>query len=117
MDDQDLGLTLKEEVALTALCEKPRYALEIVKAIEGGGGKKISPNNLYPILKKLEKRGFVSSCWGDEAPGELTGARRRYYKLEGTGYKALQQKAATLKAIAAWEPKLAMQPMSEGCYV
>ena len=114
MSQDNLELTIKEEVALSALTGQPRYALEIVKAIEGGGGKKIAPNNLYPILKKLEKRGFVSSYWGDEAPGELTGARRRYYKLTGTGAKALQRKAEVLDAISQWQPGMAAQPVMGG---
>lgn len=109
MSQDDLELTLKEEIALSALTGHDRYALEIVKAIEAGGGKKISPNNLYPVLKKLEKRGFVTSHWGDEAPGELTGARRRYYKLTGTGFKALQHKAQRLEAIGKWQPEIATQ--------
>lgn len=102
MENENLELTTKEEIVLTALTGLPRYALEIVRAVEKSGAKPITPNNLYPVLKRLEKRGLVSSYWGDESPSELTGARRRYYKIEGSGYRALQHKSETLEKIARY---------------
>ena len=66
MDDQDLSLTPNQEVILSALRFRKRYGLEIMEAIEKSGGKQIGFNSLYPNLKKLEKKGFVISEWGDE---------------------------------------------------
>jgi PadR family transcriptional regulator, regulatory protein PadR len=42
--------------------------------------------SIYPVLKKLEKKGMVKSYWkleGDERP-------RRYYKLLNSGEKQLE---------------------------
>ena len=73
---------------------RERYGLEIVNAIAKAsqGKKKIGFSSLYPNLRKLEKRGFVTSRWGDETPEESTGARRRYYKITGSGVAAVKHK-------------------------
>jgi PadR family transcriptional regulator, regulatory protein PadR len=105
MSDLDLSLTPNQEVILSALRYRKRYGLEIIQAIENSGGKQINFNSLYPNLKKLEKKGFVESQWGDEAPEEHTGARRKYYQITGTGIKALQVKQKLLESVAYWISK------------
>ncbi|NEP14027.1 MAG: helix-turn-helix transcriptional regulator [Symploca sp. SIO1A3] len=105
MSDQDLSLTPNQEVILSALRFRKRYGLEIIEAIEKSGGKQIRFNSLYPNLKKLEKKGFVKSEWGDEPPEEHTGARRKYYKITGTGVRALEAKLLLLESVAHWIPE------------
>ena len=105
MSDVDLSLTPNQEVILSALRFRNRYGLEIMEAIEKSGGKSIRFNSLYPNLKKLEKKGFVKSKWGDEAPEQHTGARRKYYQITGTGIKALEVKQQLLANVAHWIPK------------
>jgi PadR family transcriptional regulator PadR len=102
MNDLDLGLTPNQEVILSALRFRKRYGLEIIEAIQNSGGKQIGFNSLYPNLKKLEKKGFVKSEWGDEAPEKYTGARRKYYQITGTGIKALKVKQQLLESVADW---------------
>lgn len=104
MSDQDLRLTPNQEVILSALRLRKRYGLEIMAAIEKNGGKQIGFNSLYPNLKKLEKKGFVTSEWGDEPPDEHTGARRKYYLITGIGVQALSTKQKFLESIAHWSP-------------
>jgi PadR family transcriptional regulator PadR len=91
--DDPLDLTPTEEMVLNAV-HRERYGLEIIEVIDkvSGGKRKISFSSLYPTLKKLEEKGFVTSRWGDETPEELTGARRRYYKITGEGSFALSAK-------------------------
>ncbi|MBE7383570.1 MAG: helix-turn-helix transcriptional regulator [Leptolyngbya sp. SIO1E4] len=105
MSDQDLRLTPNQEVILAALRFRRRYGLEIMAAIEKSGGQQIGFNSLYPNLKKLEKKGFVKSEWGDEAPEEHTGARRKYYRITGTGVQALNAKQQLLESVAHWTPE------------
>ncbi|MEO0490085.1 MAG: PadR family transcriptional regulator [Cyanobacteria bacterium P01_A01_bin.123] len=105
MSDQDLRLTPNQEVILSALRFRRRYGLEIMAAIEKSGGKQIGFNSLYPNLKKLEKKGFVKSEWGDEPPEEHTGARRKYYRITGTGAQALEVKLQLLERVAHWTPE------------
>ena len=102
MSDLDLSLTPNQEVILAALRYRKRYGLEILEAIENSGGKQIGFNSLYPNLKKLEKKGFVKSQWGDEAPEQHTGARRKYYQITGIGTKALEAKQKLLENVACW---------------
>lgn len=102
MSDLDLSLTPNQEVILSALRFRKRYGLEIIQAIENSGGKQIGFNSLYPNLKKLEKKGFVKSQWGDEAPEKHTGARRKYYQITEIGIKALEAKQKLLKSVAYW---------------
>ena len=99
--DDPLNLTLTEESILNAILFRERYGLEIMKAIaEASNGKKtIGFSSLYPNLRKLEKKGFVTSRWGDETPEENTGARRRYYQITGSGMAAVNQKQEYLTAL------------------
>ena len=104
MSDLDLSLTPNQEVILSALRFRNRYGLEIMEAVEKSGGKSIGFNSLYPNLKKLEKKGFVKSEWGSEAPEKHTGARRKYYQITGTGTQALEAKQQLLDSVANWLP-------------
>ena len=105
MGEHDLSLTPNQEIILSALRLRRRYGLEIIEAIENSGGKQIGFNSLYPNLKKLEKKGFVKSEWGDEPPEDHIGARRKYYRITGTGVQALDIKRQQLEAVAHWMPE------------
>ncbi|MDJ0742189.1 MAG: PadR family transcriptional regulator [Xenococcaceae cyanobacterium MO_167.B27] len=104
--DDPLDLTLNEEAILHTLIFRERYGLEIMNAIaEASKGKKtIGFSSLYPTLRKLEKRGFVTSRWGDETPEETTGARRRYYKITGNGLQAVENKQQFLATLQHLQP-------------
>lgn len=106
--DDPLNLTLTEESILNALLFRERYGLEIMQAIAkaSNGKKTIGFSSLYPNLRKLEQRGFVTSRWGDETPEETTGARRRYYKITGLGMAAVNQKQEYLNALQHLTPVL-----------
>ena len=104
MNAPELHLTPNQEVILAALRFRRRYGLEIMTAVEKSGGKQIGFNSLYPNLKKLEQKGFVKAEWGDESPEEYTGARRKYYRITGTGKQALEAKRQLLESVAHWMP-------------
>ena len=106
--DDPLNLTLTEESILNAILFRERYGLEIMKAIaQASNGKKtIGFSSLYPNLRKLEKKGFVTSRWGDETPEENTGARRRYYQITGSGIAAVNQKQEYLNALQHLTPAI-----------
>ena len=106
--EDPLNLTLTEESILNALLFRERYGLEIMNAIAEAskGRKKIGFSSLYPNLRKLEKRGLVTSRWGDETPEEITGARRRYYNITASGIAAVNQKKEFLNALQHLIPAL-----------
>ncbi|MDF2387643.1 helix-turn-helix transcriptional regulator [Nostoc ellipsosporum NOK] len=91
----------REELVLLALYSKELYGLQIPQAMEeaSGGQRQMGIGTLYPVLHSLEKKGLVESRWGDEGREERGGARRRYYKLTGSG-------VATLEAIQAFRSNL-----------
>lgn len=99
--DDPLDITPTEEMVLYAVRDRKLYCLEIIDAIgkASGGKRKIEFSSLYPTLKRLEKKGFVTSRWGDETPEELTGARRRYYVIAGEGNRALNAKELFLSGL------------------
>lgn len=88
--------TPREQLVLFAIGYKERYGLEIQRAIEecSKGTDSISIGSLYPTLHNLERKGLVTTRFGDEVVEERGGARRKYYQLTENGIaaiKAIQQ--------------------------
>ena len=76
-----------ELLVLAMVEERPRHGYEISKLIEArsGGALSFHVASLYPMLYRLERRGWVEGRWVEKA-GQR---RRRYYKLTGEGRKVL----------------------------
>ena len=80
-----------DEDILTVLLGRELYGLEILEYINPGRpGIPLTYGSIYPALNRLEKKGFIKSCWGDEAKG-TGGARRKYYKVTGLGESSLSR--------------------------
>jgi PadR family transcriptional regulator, regulatory protein PadR len=105
---EDVSLTALEEDLLTLLTHKELYGLDIIKAMAEAtdGKRRISFGSLYPMLHKLENRGFLQARWGDETPEERGGARRRYYRISAEGKRALTQAQSVRSKLEQWEPVL-----------
>ena len=76
------------ELLLLSLIETiPRHGYEIGKLIEqrSQGALTFHAASLYPLLYRLEKRGWVKGKWVEKA-GQR---RRRYYSLTVQGRKVL----------------------------
>jgi transcriptional regulator len=65
----------------------PRHGYEIGKLIEqrSQGSLRFHAASLYPLLYRLEKRGWMQGKWVEKA-GQR---RRRYYNLTARGRKVL----------------------------
>ena len=96
----DLGL--KEIQVLQILLGRDKYGLEIIKAMKEATGRKMSLGGLYTIMHRLDKKGYVKSRWGEATP-ERGGNRKKYYKLTGTGQKALSEVRRSLSPLLKWE--------------
>lgn len=96
----------REEIVLLALYNKELYGLQIPQAMEeaSGGNTKMGIGTLYPVLHSLEKKGLVESRWGDEGREERGGARRRYYKLTGSGVATLEAVQSFRSNLLIWQP-------------
>ncbi len=76
------------ELLILSLVEvRPRHGYEISKLIEqrSGGTVRFYVASLYPLLYRLEERGWVEGRWVEKA-GQR---RRRYYRLTPEGRKVL----------------------------
>lgn len=72
-----------ELAVLAVLAGGPLHGYEIAKRIERqtAGSLRFNLASLYPLLYRMEKRGWVKGTW--EGPRE--GRRRRYYRLLPAG--------------------------------
>lgn len=75
---------------LSLIGKKDTYGYEIVKQLKASSQDlyAMSEGTLYPALKRLEKKEWISSYWGDSEEG----GRRKYYTLTENGKKALNSK-------------------------
>jgi PadR family transcriptional regulator, regulatory protein PadR len=76
-----------ELLVLSLVDDRARHGYEISKLIESRseGALKFNVASLYPLLYRLEARGWIQGRWV-EKPGQR---RRRYYRLTAAGRKIL----------------------------
>ncbi len=97
MDVPVFSPTLKkgsvELLLLSILQDEPRHGYEIGKLIEtrSRGRLQFQISSLYPILCRMEERGWIKGRWVEKA-GER---RRRFYRLTKTGVAALAAQRRT----------------------
>jgi len=91
MEDRAIDREWKKgsaELLLLSLLEAlPRHGYEIGKLIEqrSRGALRFHAASLYPLLYRLEKRGWIQGRWVEKS-GQR---RRRYYRLTAQGQKML----------------------------
>jgi PadR family transcriptional regulator PadR len=98
--DQEWKKGSAELLVLSLLEDQPRHGYDISKLIElrSGGALKFHVTSLYPLLYRLEGRGWITSRWV-EKPEQR---RRRYYTLTPEGRKVLRsQKKSWQEFVAA----------------
>ncbi len=85
---EKLELELRRGVVVLATLSqlrKPRYGYELRQAL-AEQGMPIEEGTLYPLLRRLEAQGALSSEWKIE-----DGPPRRYYSLNADGRKLLKK--------------------------
>src|SRR4026209_1148059 len=85
-----------EMLILSMLDARPRHGYEIGKLIEARSGRPptFAPPPLFPLLLRLENRGWIKGRWV-ERPGER---RRCFYRLTPEGRRKLAEQRETWKA-------------------
>src|SRR5882757_2432834 len=88
MHDRELKKGSAELMILSLLEARARHGYEISKLIEARSDGVVSFNiaSLYPLLYRLEKRGWIQGRWVEKA-GQR---RRRYYRLTTEGKSVLR---------------------------
>ena len=96
MLDRELKKGSAELLILSLVEARARHGYEISKLIESrsDGTIKFNIASLYPLLYRLEKRGWIKGRWIEKA-GER---RRRYYRLTTEGKKILRAQRNTWAA-------------------
>ncbi|MGD0227897.1 MAG: PadR family transcriptional regulator [Terriglobia bacterium] len=97
--DRELKKGSAELLILSLVEARPRHGYEISKLIEqrSDGAVRFHVASLYPLLYRLEKRGWVEGRWVEKA-GQR---RRRYYRLTAEGRKVLASQRKGWQVFAA----------------
>jgi len=100
--DRELKKGSAELMVLSLVESRPRHGYEISQVIEerSEGAVRFRVASLYPLLYRLEKRGWITGRWVEKA-GQR---RRRYYRITAAGRKVLaQQRSGWERFVAAVE--------------
>ena len=86
--DRELKKGSAELLVLALVEHRPRHGYEMSQVIEerSEGAVKFRVASLYPLLYRLEKRGWIAGRWVEKT-GER---RRRFYRLTPAGRAALE---------------------------
>jgi len=97
--DRELKKGSAELLLLSLVEERRRHGYEISKLIESRsyGTLRFNVASLYPMLYRLEKRGWIQGRWVDKA-GQR---RRRYYRLTASGRKVLSAQRSHWQSFVA----------------
>jgi len=87
MLDRELKKGSAELLILSLVEHEPRHGYELSKLIDSrsNGAIRFHVASLYPLLYRLEKRGWIEGRWVEKA-GQR---RRRYYRLTSEGRRVL----------------------------
>jgi transcriptional regulator len=85
--DRELKKGSAELLILALLEARPRHGYEISKLIDARSDGRLTFKvaSLYPLLYRLEERGWIAGKWVEKA-GER---RRRFYRLTARGTRML----------------------------
>lgn len=91
--DRELKKGSAELLILSLVEHRARHGYEIGRLIEdrSEGVLKFNVASFYPLLYRLEKRGFLEGKWVEKA-GQR---RRRYYRVTAQGRKVLKEQRST----------------------
>jgi PadR family transcriptional regulator len=97
--DRELKKGSAELLVLSLVEDRQRHGYEISKLIESRsqGALRFNVASLYPMLYRLEKRGWIQGRWVDK-PGQR---RRRYYRLTAAGIKILRAQRSVWQTFVA----------------
>jgi DNA-binding PadR family transcriptional regulator len=86
---KDLIAASATPLILSILSEGENYGYAIIKRVRelSGGKMQWTDGMLYPVLHRLENQKLIQSKWRISE----TGRRRKYYKINKKGTKALQE--------------------------
>jgi PadR family transcriptional regulator PadR len=91
--ERELKKGSAELLILSLLDARPRHGYDLSKLIEARSGGELTfhVDSLYPLLYRLEERGWIKGRWVEKA-GER---RRRFYAVTAEGRRVLARQRKT----------------------
>ena len=89
-----------EQLVLLALVRQgaEAYGVSICQDIVDRTGRDVSLGAVYKTLERLEDKGLVASRIGEPTP-ERGGRRKKYYRMQAVGQRALRQSLSALRSM------------------
>ncbi len=94
MKKEESPLTNLTKLFVLSLLSKPIHGYGLMKVFEARTGKRLSPGQLYPLLKRMERNGLVKH--EDEYQGNR---KRKVYTLTDKGSKKRKELKERLESI------------------
>ncbi len=91
---------LEETILLIVMIEDDAYGVSVAKAYDARIGKSISIPAVHTVLKRLEKKGLLTSSMG-EATAERGGRGKRIFEATRYGYNVISE--IRKQRIRLWE--------------
>ena len=94
---KDLVAASATPLVLSILSEGENYGYAIIKRVHelSGGQMQWTDGMLYPVLHRLEGQKLIQSKWCESE----TGRKRKYYRIEKQGMKALKEHKSQWKVV------------------
>jgi PadR family transcriptional regulator len=105
----DLKKGSADLMVLAVIEDRPRHGYDIARRIDeqSGGVLRFHVASLYPMLYRMEKRGWIQGRWLEKA-GQR---RRRYYRLTPPGRRVLaDQRREWLQLVTALDQVAKIRP-------
>ena len=81
----------EEIVMLTvAILHDKAYGIAVINEIESRLERKVSIGSLQTVLRRLEKKGYLKSAFG-EATQQRGGKRKRFFSVTNFGRQAIEE--------------------------
>ena len=96
--DRELKKGSAELLILSLIEARPRHGYEISKLIEARsrGTLTFHVASLYPLLYRLEKRGWLKAEWGESDAGRQS----KFYSLSAAGRRQLRRERESWERLA-----------------
>ena len=90
MIERELVAASTEPLILSLLTQGESYGYELIQEIKQLSGDQIqwTDGMLYPVLHRMEDRGWIKSRWVEIENGR----KRKYYSIKKGGHQALKEK-------------------------
>ncbi|MCI1696406.1 PadR family transcriptional regulator [Aneurinibacillus aneurinilyticus] len=79
-----------EYCIMLLVSKEARYGYELVTTLGRWGPLAATEGTLYPLLKRLQKEGYITSFWKESEAGPP----RKYYSLTKEGFQLMEKMTA-----------------------